>query len=140
MIRQSKFLASLSLYAIDLSSLTRLEIGRIESSGAPLYRYEINAVWFKRRNGMDTANCGYLWDISSDLHEESDPLEATTFLSYTLTDGRYGATCQTRWDGERLWSDPLLDLKSQQADTKFLKMMLKSFPRIPAGYDGWWRF
>lgn len=139
MRRQDKFLASLALYAIDLSSLKRRYEG-ITSRGDSLYRYMISVVWFRRRHGLDTANAGGLWTYSTDLHEEGDESAARGFLVDTLTDGRCGAGCRSRWDGERLWSEPSVTLAQAEEDAAFLRSMLDAVPQIPAGYDGWWRF
>lgn len=141
MIKTPIFKPSRSLYAVDLGTLSRCEVGKVESTGQPLYRYEITAVWFKRRNGLDTANIGALWDISTDLYEETNPLEAVTFLSYALTDGRFGGDCRSRWDGSHLWSKPDTPLRGGMTkDLRFLRQMLINYPQIPPGYDGWWTF
>lgn len=139
MRRQNKFLASLALYAIDLTGLTRAEVGPTHD-GASLYKYEIPAVWFRRRRGLDTSNVGYLWDFSRDRHEGGSEEEARSFLEMTLTDGRQGGSCRSRWDGERLWSEPAVTLEQARKDAEFLQAMLDAFPQIPSGYDGWWRF
>jgi hypothetical protein len=39
-----------------------------------------------------TANCGYLWAISTNHHSPGIVAEAEHFLETTLIDGRYGAT------------------------------------------------
>lgn len=140
MIRQDRFLASQALYAVDLSSLTRAESGTVKSTGLPLYHYEIGAVWFRRRNGRDTANIGHLWDFSTDRYEEHNARDAHKFLSLTLTDGRHGGSCRSRWDGEKLWSHPSSLLNTSHKDLSFLRVMLGGYPSIPEGFDGWWRF
>ena len=150
MHKTDHFLASKSLYAVNLSGLTRTALPRqkrdesglwVPDPGAvPLYRYEIPAVWFKRRHGSDTSNIGYLWDITFDYYVEGDPGQALNFLKFTLTDGRYGGHCQSRWDDQRLWSEPRTTLEEQTSRIPLLTSMLRSYPSIPDGYDGWWHF
>lgn len=137
MIRQTAFLASSALYAVDLSGLKRSPCGHT-ASGEPLYRYDIPAVWFKRRKGVDAAQSGYLWTYATATHLEEDPAAARNFLATELTDGRYGGQCLHRWDGERLWSEPSIPVAEQPL--AFLRDMLAAYPEIPDGYDGWWRF
>jgi len=138
-VNEGGFKLSPQLYAVALSSLTRREYPATET-GLILYRYEICAIWFKRRKGIDTANIGYLWDITKDRYEEHNPPDSISFLTDTLTDGRFGAHCYTRWDGERAWSDPSRAHYQTEDNLEFLKVMLDSYPMIPPGFDGWWRF
>lgn len=141
MKKQNRFSLSKTLYAVDLSTLLRTQVGNVQSTGKPIYRYEIQAAWFKRRKRLDTSNVGYLSTVSTDfyLHVE-DEQQVKRFLSETIVDSRYGGRCRSRWDGSRLWSDPSLDRKDQEIDLKFLDSMLDRYPEIPAGYDGWWSF
>lgn len=154
MILQSRFLPSKALYAVALSGLTRYTLPRqkrveidsvyrwvdTDDPAVPqLYRYEIPCVWYRRRKGTDTANIGLLWDISSLCYAEHDPSSAARFLE-NCTDGRYGADCHTRWDGEHLWCFPSITYEQQQEDLVLLRWMLDHYPEIPPGFSGWWSF
>jgi hypothetical protein len=143
MHRETRFLASRALYAVDLSKLQREQIGTVRGTGTPLYGYTIPAVWFKRRHGANTANVGTLWTCSTNYHKvgpDRPETPACEFLQFTLIDGRHGGRCRTRWDGDYLWSDPSTSYTQQTQDAEFLKRMLSRYPDIPDGFDGWWRF
>lgn len=139
MKKQDHFQTSKTLYAVDLNSLKRWQIGTVQLTGKTLYRYEISTVWFKRRKGLDTANIGTLSEISTQFFCP-ECREAVLFLEKAMIDSIYGGHCRSRWDGSRLWSNPSLDRKDQEIDFKFLDSMLDRYPEIPVGYDGWWSF
>lgn len=163
MILQSRFLPSKALYAVALPGLTRHTLPRQKREGVAspggqneyrwidtddpaipqLYRYEIPCVWYKRRKRgdmrVDTANIGVLWDVSPLCYTEHDPPSAVRFLE-NYTDGRLGADCLTRWDGEHLWSFPDVTHEQQQEDLVLLRWMLDHYPEIPPGFSGWWSF
>jgi len=153
-ILQSRFLPSKALYAVELSGLTHYALPRqtrieIDEQGwwidtddpaiPQLYRYEIPCVWYRRRKGTDTANVGTLHSISSLEYTQHHPSDAQRFLE-NFTDGRHGADCRTRWDGERLWSFPDVIHGQQQEDLTLLRWMLDHYPEIPPGFSGWWSF
>ena len=121
MIRETRFLISRRPYAVDLDSL------RVGDSTS-----RINAVWFRRRGGVTAACVGYLWDI-----QRPKPCDAAEFLA-RHGDGRYGGSCEGRWDGHGYWGaqDPG-EIKRHLA---LLRPMLANYPNPPYGYDGWWRF
>ena len=130
MIRDSRFLISRNLYAVDLTSLA----GTLDTtSAAPVYRGTLNAVWFRRHKGRLHACIGQLWDF-----QQGQPADAEEFLA-RLTDGRSGGRCHARWNGVGYWAD---DEHQNQRDAHLaiLQPMLASYPDTPAGYDGWWRF
>lgn len=160
MILQSRFLPSKALYAVALSGLTRHALPRQkrievrnetrpdspveyvwvdDPDARPLYRYEIPCVWYKRRKGTDTANIGTLRNTSWVEYPEHHPSHAQHFLS-DFTDGRYGADCRSRWDGECLWSFPDVTHEQMQEDLVLLRWMLDHYPEIPPGFSGWWSF
>jgi hypothetical protein len=142
MFDNQPFRASKALYAVELCRMTRrqsLTILRHEQRHV-LYHYEIPAVWFKRRKGSDTANIGTLWAFGREQYDPTDTQDVDRFLRLMLTDGRYGASCRSRWDGERLWSEPSVTHAQQQSDHAFLSGMLGQYPAIPVGYNGWWAF
>lgn len=122
MIRDTRFLISRKPYAVDLTSLHT-------DSESTAY---LDAVWFRRRNGLTVACIGHLWDIQNPL-----PKDAAEFLA-RHDDGRYGGTCEGRWDGERYWGAQAPELID--AHLALLRPMLANYPAIPPGYDGWWTF
>lgn len=122
MIREDRFLISRRHYAVDLGSLDTSDPDRAH----------INAAWFRRRAGVTAACVGHLWDI-----QQPAPADAAGFLA-RRDDGRYGGTCEGRWDGERYWGaqEPAVI----ERHLALLRPMLASYPAIPCGYSGWWRF
>ena len=130
MIREDRFLISRKPYAVDLGSLRVTHIGAAHD-GRTLATARINAVWFRRRNGVTVACVGHLWDI------QSPPADASTFLA-AHTDGRYGGRCEGRWDGTGYWGEEVPALQARHLE--LLRPMLAGYPAIPAGYSGWWRF
>lgn len=122
MIRETRFLISRKPYAVRLDSL------RADGDNTAY----LDAVWFRRRNGITVACVGHLWDIQRPL-----PKDSTEFLA-RHDDGRYGGTCEGRWDGERYWGAQAPELISTHLE--LLRSMLTNYPAIPSGYDGWWTF
>lgn len=129
MIREDRFLISRKPYAVDLSSFAL----SYRTPGSAWARYEVAAVWFRRRRGETVACAGYL----DALIDDPAPLSSEEFLR-RYTDGRYGGTCWGRWDGESYWGN--VTLEQQEQHLAVLRPMLAAYPDIPAGYDGWWRF
>lgn len=121
MIHDDRFLISRRLYAVDLNSLCVTE-----------HMVTLGAVWFRRRNGATVACIGHLWDI-----QHPAPADAAEFLQ-RHDDGRYGGTCEGRWDGERYWGAQEPAVMEQHLN--LLRPMLTNYPTIPASHDGWWRF
>jgi len=126
-IREDRFLISHKPYAVDLTSLRN-------TNHEPGGRYwgVIDAVWFRRRNGVTVACIGDLWD-----NQNTAPADAREFLA-RHDDGRYGGDCAGRWDGKSYWGNVTLD--QQERHLAILRPMLANYPAIPPGYDGWWTF
>ena len=122
MFREDRFILSHRPYAIAPSSL------HTDNK----HTATVNAVWYRRRNGLTIACIGYLWDIQNPA-----PQDAAEFLA-RHTDGRYGGKCRGRWDGKRYWGAQ--DPEVIAAHLELLRPMLADYPTVPAGYDGWWRF
>lgn len=134
MIRETRFLISRRLYAVDLSTVTGEQQPRgnlIAFSGTA------NAVWFRRQGGVTRACLGSLMLFSHYLPHRLDLDDPHAILSADL-DGRYGGTCHGRWDGERYWGAQEPDVIARHL--VLLRPMLANYPAIPDGYDGWWRF
>lgn len=127
MIREEKFVFSHRPYAVDLSGL-RMTLDR----GIGWTDLRIGAVWYRRKNGITSANIGTLWD-----HQKPAPADAEEFLA-RHDDGRYGGQCDGRWDGESYWGN--VPLTVQEIHLAVLRPMLAAYPEIPPGYSGWWRF
>lgn len=130
MYREDRFVMSHRPYAVDMSSL-RIKTGvghkGVYASG------EIDAVWFRRKNGVTQAVVGELWDSQWTI-----PQDAVQFLEQH-DDGRYGGRPFARWDGASFWcagQDPVENARYLE----LLRPMLESFPAVPASYSGWWRF
>lgn len=129
MIREDRFLISQRPYAADLNSLRLTED---EGCNGTYWRGRIDAVWFRRRNRITVACIGSLWDSQDDK-----PADGNTFLT-AHTDGRYGGNCNGHWNGTSYWGNGTLH--EQEQHLAILRPMLDTYPAIPDGYDGWWRF
>lgn len=157
MIRQEAFLASLALYAVDLSGLSVSDPCRrqrrsettgqweIDPEAPPFFRLEVPAVWYRRRKGLDAANAGRLWTFSDDIPRVNKggavPRDsARRAMGFAFADGRHGPHNQARWDGEFFWHDPSMPQEHAEKVLAFLREMLAAYPEIPDGFDGWWRF
>lgn len=121
MRRESRFVLSHRPYAVDLSGL------HVDGM-----RARLGAVWYRRRQRVTVACIGYLWD-----YQDATPRTAAEFLARHV-DGRYGGTCEGRWDGSRYWGAQEPDVIAQHL--QILRPMLDAFPDVPDGYDGWWTF
>lgn len=130
MIRDERFLISRRPYAIDLGSLRTVEHDR--DDGSHYYSGRVDAVWYRRRQGVTVACIGTLWD-----YQDVQPEDGRTFLEHH-EDGRYGGDCVGRWDGTGYWGTEVPDVQKQHLAV--LRPMLAAYPVIPEGYDGWWRF
>jgi hypothetical protein len=127
MIKASGFFMTAKPYAVDLASY-RLADG----DG----RGELDAVWFRRKDGANVACAGWLWDYQVPAQQD-----AAGFLR-EFTDGRYGGRCLARWNGTNLWSrtDIVVTEADRERYRSVLVPMLAAFPAAPPGYDGWWVF
>lgn len=128
MIHEDRFLISRRPYAIDLTSLR----GAMRGTDKLFYDGRINAVWFRRKQGVTVACVGALWDL-----QDTEPADATAFL-VAHDDGRYGGDCEGRWDGNRYWGAQEPGVIEEHL--ALLRPMLANYPAVPDGYDGWWRF
>lgn len=131
MHREDKFVMSHRPYAVNLSSF---RIDEIRTGWRGEYACAtVNAVWFRRKNGVNQAIAGELWDSQWDI-----PKDAVQFLEQH-DDGRYGGRPFARWDGTSFWcagQDP----EENAGYLELLKPMLAGFPAAPEGYSAWWRF
>ena len=140
---EKNFTLSKRLYAVDVFRLKAIET--TTNLGALLYRYEIPAVWFKKRNGLICACMGFLWDYDY-YAPDSEDLEDGSFgkfiISEVLRDGRYGGVCNFRLDQNgSFWSKTEFNSTEQLQALEFLEKMLAKFPLIPEGYgDNWFCF
>lgn len=131
MHREDEFVMSHRPYAAYLSSF---RIDEIRTGWKGEYACaSVNAVWFRRKNGINQAVVGELWDA-----QDTIPQDAVQFLEQH-EDGRYGGRPFARWDGTSFWcagQDP----EENARYLELLKPMRENFPAIPDGYDGWYRF
>ena len=111
-------------YAVDLSSLV------LEPSPTGGTRVTIRAVWFRRKGGVTAACIGFLWD-----YMRPAPTDVADFLARTR-DGRFGGTCEGRWDGTRYWGAQ--EPEAIETHLQLLRPMLASYPEIPEGFVGWY--
>lgn len=134
MIRETRFLISRKPFAVDLDSLTGDQHPRGELHA---YSGSVNAVWYRRKDGVTRACIGSLKLFSHYLPRPLELCDAIDILTADL-DGRYGGDCHGRWDGAGYWGAEDLDVQKQHL--AILRPMLTNYPAIPDGYDGWWTF
>lgn len=134
MIREERFLISRRPYAVDLTSL---HAEQTERDGTYFLKGRASAVWYRRQGGVTRACLGTLGLWKHYLSHPVDVDDPEAVLRADL-DGRYGGDCEGRWDGESYWGNGTLD--EQNRHLAILRPMLANYPRLPAGYDGWWRF
>jgi hypothetical protein len=141
MRREEKFLISHAPYAIDLEGLRVTESyatytnpdGSSRRGDKPYYTMTVQAAWFRRKSGVLTAHFGHLWNSSS-----TRPADLMDWIK-NAWDGRYGGDCRARWDGENLWA-PEASWGQMVDYQDLLRPMLEKFPKVPAGFDGWWTY
>ncbi|MEU6979651.1 hypothetical protein [Streptomyces sp. NPDC046371] len=130
MYRTDRFLISQKPYAINLGTLRTQQHTR--PGGSHFYYGSIEAVWFRRKQGVNVACVGTLWDF-----QDGKPTTGRDFVE-RHTDGRYGGDCAGRWDGTSYWGN--VPLSVQEEHLAVLRPMLAAYPALPDGYDGWWTF
>lgn len=126
MIREDRFVLSRRQYAV-LPETYRVR----EKDGY----MRADAVWFRRRRGVTVACRGYLWDYN----HGGAAATCREFLE-NFRDGAYGGQCEARWDGRAYWHWESPRPEQIEQDLALLLPMLESYPAIPPGYEGWWRF
>lgn len=97
----------------------------------------VEAVWLGRKDGRTRISRGTLRLYPEKRGQR--PSSLSDFLS--CADSRYGGKAEVIWDGEHLWTDPVLRLDpdaQKQAITE-LDRMLDELPDVPPDYDGWFR-
>lgn len=129
MIKVEKFLVSKALYAIKPDSLRQRQPDATGYSGW----WMVDAVWFKRKHGITSANIGTLVDL-----RDTPPVDLAQFLADHRRDP-CGGRCDGRWDGVGYWGDQV-SLDVQRKHLEILRPMLASYPGTPRGYEGWWKF
>jgi hypothetical protein len=106
--------------------------------GTSRYSRKVDAVWFKRKNGLLTAAMGTygLFFVGVGTEPTDDTYEGWVVAH---EDNRYGPSCRARWNGTKFWSTSEGPVENG-ARLDFLTGMLAGFPDPPAGWDGWWTF
>ncbi|MBD3004871.1 hypothetical protein [Streptomyces sp. 5-10] len=142
MIREDRFLVSRKPFAVDLGSL-RDSKQTVRDGGTEHERYlysgQIDAVWYRRKQGGVTYAClGSLGLWSQNLRRRIEDIEDPMQVLTADLDSRYGGDCYGRWDGERYWGSQ--KPTEQALHLALLEPMLANYPDIPGGYSGWWTF
>lgn len=128
-VEPGQFTLSKRLYAVNPQSVKASDVSAENST---LFRVELEAAWFRRKRGVTAACIGILWD-----YQQEKPTCADEFLR-RHDDGRFGANCRARWDGESIWT---LGISSQMnEDLAILQTMLDKYPAIPNRFVGWYCF
>lgn len=128
MIRQrDKFSLSEYFYAINFDSFRHtMRAGEGQST---LDQVLVDAIWFKKKDGVLAVCKGSLWGMDRELNTPED------FI--TKFDGRYGGSTHFKWNGTEMWSSDNHFLRMVEAHRE-LDPILNDFPNIPAGYTGWY--
>lgn len=135
MRRAGKFLISRPLYAVRKDSFAaEFRPPNPGFGGIGVWRWTLDAVWFRRRRGVTVACTGQLW-----AYRETEPADAAVALA-DATDGRHGGDCMARWDGRSLWILPPQSPSDSGRYMGLLRPMLDAYPDVPEGYDGWWEY
>jgi hypothetical protein len=105
-----------------------------------VYVRQVDAVWFKRKGGRLVAVMGryspmVTYGVTPDSYGYADWIAAAD-------DNRYGGHHIASWDGTALLctDPPAVDPETSARYIQFLDQMLRGFPDVPAGYDGWFTF
>ena len=128
MIRAHRLAVSRPMYAFDPTTW--------RASGS--HGFEVDAVWFKRKNGILAATQGVYHPMV--LRRDAQPADDTyaTWIA-AADDNRYGGKWIAQWDGTglRVYATPV---SPETADgyIRFLSSVLEGHPAPPAGYDGWY--
>lgn len=140
LIKTDTFKFASTFYALDWDSF-EYEISSKTVTGS------VDAVWFKRQNGVTVCCTGVLTDTynleRNNLVEGSITEAAVKDVFVNQFDGRYGGNTEARWDGENLWA-PGLPMKEMMSFASVMDVLLKTFNdsntyrQVPAGYVGWY--
>lgn len=102
--------------------------------------FQVDAVWFRRKNGKLLASMGTYHPMVGrrDL-QPTDGLCASWIAA--ADDNRYGGSHLASWDGSALLcSDQPVAPDVAAERVVFLDAMLRGYPEVPSGHDGWWTF
>lgn len=134
MKRLDKYKASAAPYALNPATFRAVgasnEYHRPDKAGESFQRYVVDAIWFKRRNGL---RCVVSGTLSQNLDTEPQPAYDDFVAQFQY--GRYGGNALARWDGTLLWT-PAGVLAGDYL-INFLDPILEDYPNLPVGYDGW---
>jgi hypothetical protein len=107
--------------------------GSVKVAEKPNYYATMRVIYFKKKGGVLSACVGNLWDWRGDKSPES----AEDFLKHCST-RVYGPNLTAKWNGKDLWGQT--EISSILYYRDLLDPILKNYPEIPEGYDGWWEF
>ncbi len=131
MIRAPRLAVSRPMYAFNPDTWRKSSVG-----------YEVDAVWFKRKDGILSAVCGTYHPMVMGGNFGKNPTDGR-YESWIAAadDNRYGGSWAAKWNGTGLlvYSTPVAP-EVMQEYIDFLDPMLKNYPDVPAGFDGWWTF
>lgn len=129
MIRAARLAASRPMYAFDPATWNLTPYGPV-----------VRAVWFKRKKGRLVASMGVYHPMVE--RRDQRPTDGTYEAWIAAADdNRYGGAHTASWDGTALLnSDQPVSPEVAAERVAFLDAMLKGYPGVPAGFDGWWTF
>lgn len=144
MIREKEFRTYRNPYAVDLSTL---KAEQHTWKGGTGLTGTVDAVWVRSKGREGTfASIGKLSLYSTYDYTACDPDDPVSVLSSRL-EGRYGGTCEGRWDGENYCGSSMIDtIAAHMAVLAPLhQACMEAFSNgtelaVPDGYDGWWTF
>lgn len=102
--------------------------------------FEVDAVWFKRKDGILSAVRGTYHPFVYPFANEPTDGTYDSWIA-AANDSRYGGKWAAKWNGTGLlvYKTPVTP-EQTQAHIDFLAPMLDNYPNPPAGYDGWFTF
>lgn len=130
MIRAARLAPSRPMYAFNPATFRK----------SPSSGYVVDAVWFKRKDGVLSAVRGTYHPFVQPFSAEPAGCDYEAWI-LAANDNRYGGAWAAKWNGEGLlcYETPTPpDVMREHAD--FLDAMLRNFPAVPASFDGWWTF
>lgn len=104
-------------------------------------RFEVDAVWFRRKNGRLMAAMGSYHPMVQQFQPRPTDGRYESWIA-AANDSRYGANHWSSWDGESLLTTdpPRVPPVLAAERTAFLDAVLRGFPDPPPRWDGWWTF
>ena len=130
MLELTNFAISKKLYAIKRDTFVATYSGDTQK-GEPMYRVSVDAMWFRRKQGIEVISKGKLGDLAVGKEWDIDDFIAN------VSTARYGGTPFGSWDGYDVIG--VTNYEAIVALVKELDPILDAYPDVPVGYEGWYK-